>query len=161
MSRKRALLIHILIAGVIAGSIYDIATRQEHWPFSDYPMFAVIPHQGVLENSYRLFGVTYDNREVAILKYSQLWPLDQSRLPIGLRRLDRAPGGRERVRLVVEDTLRRYERRRAQGQHKGPPLRALRLYSLNWDLEPYAANLDHPRSRELLAEVGLDQEASR
>ena len=82
-------------------------------------------------------------------------------LPIGLRRLDREPGGRERVRLVVEDTLRRYEMRRAQGQHKGPPLRALRLYSLNWDLEPYAANLDRPRSRELLVEVGLNQEASR
>ena len=70
MSRTRALLIHVLIAGVIAGSAYDIATRQEHWPFSDYPMFAVIPRQAVLENSYRLFGVTYDNREVAILKYS-------------------------------------------------------------------------------------------
>lgn len=161
MSRNRGLLIHLLIAGVIVGSVYDIATRQEHWPFSDYPMFAVIPRQPVLENSYRLFGVTYDNREVAILKYSQLWPLDQSRLPIGLRRLSVQPGGRERVKAVVEDALRRYELRRAQGRHEGPPLRAMRLYSLNWDLEPYAANLDRPRSRELLVEVGPIQEAAR
>jgi hypothetical protein len=161
MSRTRTLLVHLLIAGILAGSVYDIATRQEHWPFSDYPMFAVIPRQPVLENSYRLFGVTYDNREVAILKYSQLWPLDQSRLPIGLRRLYREPDGRERVRAVVEDTFRRYELRRAEGRHNGPPLRAMRLYKLTWDLEPYAANLDRPRSRELLVEVGQVQEATR
>jgi hypothetical protein len=161
MSRNRGLLVHLLIVVIIAGSAYDIATRQEHWPFSDYPMFAVIPRQAVLENSYRLFGVTYDNREVAILKYSQLWPLDQSRLPIGLRRLYAQPGGRERVRTIVEDALRRYERGRAQGRHNGPALRGMRLYSLNWDLEPYAANLDRPRSRELLVEVGPIQEAAR
>jgi hypothetical protein len=29
----------VLIAGVIGGSLYDIVTRQEHWPFSNYPMF--------------------------------------------------------------------------------------------------------------------------
>jgi hypothetical protein len=161
MSRNRGLLVHLLIAGVIAGSVFDIATRQEHWPFSDYPMFAVIHQKPVLENWYRLYGVTYDNREVAILKYSELWPLDQSRLPLGLRRLYQQSGGHERARVAVDDILRRYELRRAQGLHKGPPLRALRLYAVNWDLEPYAANLDHPRSRELLIEVGSNEEASR
>jgi len=161
MSFTRLAFVHVLILGLIGGSFYDIATRQEHWPFSDYPMFAVIPRKPVLDNSYRLFGVTYDNREVAILKYSQLWPLDQSRLPIGLRRLYRQPGGRERVRTAVEDTFRRYELRREQGLHDGPPLRAMRLYVLNWDLEPYAANLDRPRSRELLVEVSRVQETAR
>jgi hypothetical protein len=161
MTRNRGLLVHLLIAGVIAGSAYDIATRQEHWPFSDYPMFAVAHRRPVLENWYRLFGVTHDNREVAILKYSELWPLDQSRLPLGLRRLYQQPGGPERVRAAVADILRRYELRRQQGLHKGPPLRGLRLYTVDWDLEAYAANLDRPRSRTLLVEVGSTQEASR
>jgi len=161
MSRIRGLLVHLLIAGVIGGSLYDIATRQEHWPFSDYPMFALVQQRPVLDNWFRLYGVTFDNREVAILKYSELWPLDQSRLPLGLRRLYQQPGGPERVRAAVDDILRRYELRRVRGQHDGPPLRALRLYSVNWDLEPYAANLDRPRSRALLVEVGFRDEASR
>lgn len=161
MSRLRMFVIHVLIAGVIAGSLYDIATRQEHWPFSDYPMFAAIHRQPVLQNWYRVFGVTYDNREVAILKYSELWPLDQSRLPLGLRRLYQQPGGPARVRVALEDILRRYELRRVRGLHDGPPLRGLRLYSVSWDLEPYAANLDRPTSKQLLAEVAQRQEASR
>jgi len=74
MSRIRGLLVHLLIAGVIGGSLYDIATRQEHWPFSDYPMFALVQQRPVLDNWFRLYGVTFDNREVAILKYSELWP---------------------------------------------------------------------------------------
>ena len=161
MTRQRLLLTNLLIAGVIAGSLYDIVTRQEHWPFSDYPMFATVHRRPVLDNWYRIFGVTHDNREVAILEYSQLWPLDQSRLPLGLRRLQQEAGGDQRVRIALEDVLARYELRRARGLHDGPAVSALRLYRLSWDLEPYAANLDRPRTRQLIAEVWRAQEALR
>ena len=117
-------------------------------------MFATIHRRHVLDNWYRVFGVTRDGREVAILSYPELWPLDQSRLPLGIRRLDRQPGNETKVEAALTDILRRYEQRRAAGQHDGPAFQGLRLYCLGWDLEPNAANLDRPRSRMLIAEVG-------
>jgi len=32
--------VNLILAGFIAGSVYDIVTDQEHWPFSQYPMFS-------------------------------------------------------------------------------------------------------------------------
>jgi hypothetical protein len=135
MTLRRQILIHLLIAGVIAGSLYDIVTSQEHWPFSDYPMFSTIHRKPTLDNWYRLFGVTLDGQERAILRYSELWPLDQSRLPLGIRRIDQSGDSETRVRAALEDILRRYEARRAHGLQHGPSLKAIRLYSVSWDLE--------------------------
>jgi len=53
MTLRRQILIHLLIAGVIAGSVYDIVASQEHWPFSNYPMFATIHRKPTLDNWYR------------------------------------------------------------------------------------------------------------
>jgi hypothetical protein len=153
LSIGRLIAAHVLILGIVGSSVYDIATEQEHFPFSNYPMFSTV-HRTPTLRWYRLFGVTTDGREVALLNYSQLWPLDQSRLPLGLRRIHQEPGNETRLKEALSDILRRYERRRAAGEHDGPPVRGLRLYEIGWDLEPYAANLGQPGSRELIAEVG-------
>jgi len=152
MPSHRLVLAHLLIAGVIGGSLYDIATRQEHWPFSNYPMFSTVHREAVLTWP-RLFGVTPDGQEVALLQYEYLQPLDQSRLPLGLRRLYQRPENESRVRTALADVLVRYEQRREARAHDGPPLRAIRLYSVEWPLEPFAANIDTPSSRTLIAEV--------
>jgi len=152
ISRTRLAFIHLLIAGVVGGSLYDIVTRQEHWPFSNYPMFARVHHSRVL-TWYRLFGVTADDREVPLVEPAYLWPLDQSRLAIGLRTVYQEEGNGPRLHDAVADALRRYERRREEGRHKGPELRGMRLYSVDWDVVPYATNLDHPSSRTLLVDV--------
>jgi hypothetical protein len=86
------------------GSAYDVATRQEHWPFSDYPMFSAIHRTTVLEWP-RLFGVAADGSEVALVDYDYLWPLDQSRLPIGLRHIYRTERDLPRVHAALEDCL--------------------------------------------------------
>jgi hypothetical protein len=152
MSTRRLLIVHLLILFVIAGSLYDIVTKQEHWPFSNYPMFSTIHRRPIL-TWFRLFGVTEDNREIALLKYNDLWPLDQSRLPLGLRRIADAPGSAPRLHEAIEDVMLRYNTRQARGEIKGPRLRAVRLYRLEWPLEPFAANLDRPSSRELVSEA--------
>jgi hypothetical protein len=153
MSIGRLVMAHLLILGIVGSSLYDIATEQEHFPFSNYPMFSTV-HRAPVLRWYRLFGVTPDGQEVALLRHSHLWPLDQSRLPLGLRRIHQQLGSKARLKEALADILRRYERRRAAGNHDGPAVRAVRLYELAWDLEPYAANLDRPASRELIAEVG-------
>ena len=154
MTRKRQMFAHALIAGVILGSAYDIATRQEHWPFSDYPMFSAIHRATVLEWP-RLFGVTADGSEIALVSHEYLWPLDQSRLPIGLRHIYAIERNPKRLHAALEDCLERYERRRIAGQHDGPALRGIRLYVVAWDIEPYARNIDQPRSRQLIGEASL------
>jgi hypothetical protein len=152
MTSRRLLLAHVLIAGVVGGSFYDIVTRQEHWPFSNYPMFSTV-HRSTTLRWLRLYGVTADDREVPVVKYSYLFPLDQSRLPLGLRRYLNGEDGNEKLKEAVVDALRRYEQRRLAHEHAGPALRALRLYQVRWDVRPYAANLEQPASRELLAEA--------
>lgn len=152
MSIRRLLVAHVLILFVIAASLYDIATRQEHWPFSNYPMFAAIHREPEL-TWLRLFGVTADGREVPLFSYNDLWPLDQSRLPLGLRRIAGTPEGPPRVEKAITDVMVRYNARREKGEIAGPALTAIRLYRVGWSLEPFAANLDRPSSKVLLAEV--------
>jgi hypothetical protein len=160
MSTRRLIIVHVLILFVIAGSAYDIGTRQEHWPFSNYPMFSTVHRQPVL-TWLRLFGVTADNREIALLSYNDLWPLDQSRLPLGLRRIADAPAHGPRLQAAITDVMLRYNERRARGEITGPELRAIRLYKMGWRLEPFAANLDRPSTRELLAEAPASPPAAR
>lgn len=152
MSSRRLLIAHLLIVFVIAGSLYDIGTRQEHWPFSNYPMFSTVHRQPTL-TWLRLFGVTPDGSEVALVRYNDLYPLDQSRLPLGLRRIADQPDAGPRIQGAITDVLERYNARRAAGAIAGPELRGIRLYRMGWALEPFASNLDRPSSRVLLAEA--------
>ena len=115
MSTRRLLVAHCIILFVIGGSLYDIGTRQEHWPFSNYPMFSTVHRQPTL-TWLRLFGVTDDNREVPLLSYNELWPLDQSRLPLGLRRVADQPDSGLRLQGALSDVLNRYNSRREKGK---------------------------------------------
>ena len=54
---------------------------------------------------------------------------------------------------ALRDLLRRYEERRRAGQHDGPPLRGLRLYRLQWQLDLWGRNRDQPNQRDLLFEL--------
>jgi hypothetical protein len=160
MSTRRLVIAHALIIFVIAGSVYDIGTRQEHWPFSNYPMFSTV-HREPFLTWLRLFGVTTDNREIPLLSYNELWPLDQSRLPLGLRRFTGEPDNKPRLQGAIADVMNRYNARRAKGEINGPELRAVRLYKMGWTLEPFAANLNQPSTRELLAEADATPESAQ
>ncbi len=63
------------------------------------------------------------------------------------------PDAAERVRTAVADCLARYDALRDDRQHDGPPLVAMRLYELDWTIDPAAANVDAPDHRRLIAEV--------
>src|SRR4051794_7419234 len=82
----RRALINIVLAALIAGSAYDIVRDEEHWPFSQYPMFS-----GTWRSPrftwLRLFGVTADGREFALDRNEYIAPFDESRLPKVLRRM--------------------------------------------------------------------------
>jgi hypothetical protein len=46
----------------------------------------------------------------------------------------------------------RYEALRAAGQHQGPALDRVRLYYVEWNLDPAAANVESPDTRVLISE---------
>lgn len=147
----RRALINVILGALIAGSAYDIVTDQEHWPFSQYPMFS-----GTWRSPrftwLRLFGVTADGREFALDRNAYIAPLDQSRLPKALRRMMEEPDGAARIRTALPDLLSRYEQLRGDA-HDGPRIVALRLYELEWTIHPDAANVDYPDARRFIAEV--------
>jgi hypothetical protein len=152
VTRARRAFINVVAGSLIAGSAYDIILDQEHWPFSQYPMFSVVwrsPSFAWL----RLFGVTADGREFPLDANRYIAPFDQSRLPKALKRILEGPDGNARVRTALADCLTRYEDLRQQGRHEGPPLVAMRLYQLEWTIDRNAANVDRPDRREFIAEV--------
>ena len=147
----RRALINIVLVAFIAGSAYDVVTDQEHWPFSQYPMFS-----GTWRSPrftwLRLYGVTAEGREFALDANRYIAPFDQSRLPKALRRMMEERDGAERIHTALPDLLSRYEQLRGD-THDGPPIVALRLYELQWTILPDAGNVDHPDVRRFIAEA--------
>ncbi len=163
ISPLRLALVHLGLFVILAGSLFDIATGREHWPFSPYPMFSSIEMEPV-EEKVRLYGVPLAennggdaaaSQEFPLLDAAALQPFDQARLNIGLRKLQRREGDAN-LRVAMTEALSRYEALRRAGQHDGPPLRAVRLYELSWTLDPLARNVAAPNERTLLLEVERD-----
>jgi glycosyltransferase involved in cell wall biosynthesis len=156
MSASRLAVAAAVIAGTAAGSLYDIGTDQEHWPFSQYPMFSAVERDAILE-SPRVFGVTLgpDGTEIPLLDGNLIRPFDQCRLSTAFARTYNNPARRALVASMLRDALERYERLRAAGEHQGPPLAAVRLYAVTWTLDPRARNVTDPDQKRLLAEVRL------
>jgi hypothetical protein len=148
----RRALINVFLISVVCGSLYDIVMDQEHWPFSQYPMFSGL-WKSPSFTWLRLFGVTADGREFPLDANRYIEPFDQSRLPKALKRMTDLPDGEARLRLALPDLMARYEELRSAGVHDGPPLMMLRLYELEWTIDRQAANVDHPDRRRLIAEV--------
>ena len=150
MSWRRLLFVHALLGCLVGGHLYDIATDQEHWPFSQYPMFSTVDESRT-HRTLRLFGVTA-GAEVPLLSPAYLHPLDQCRLSTALLRMSERTSVRRDIDEALSDVWHRYEEHRTAGHHGGPALTAVRLYSLEWHLDANATNADTPETREVVAE---------
>ena len=82
------------------------------------------------------------NGEIALLDSDLIAPFDQCRLSTALARTYNNPARRALTNLMLADVLRRYENARRAGKHDGPPLAAVRLYRMQWHLDPGARNVD-------------------
>ena len=170
LSRHRIWFVHSVIALIVVGYSFDILTDTEHWPFSSYPMFSRIPREATLRVD-RLFGVTRESppRELPLVANDYLHPFDDHRLherlemytgpstwspilSVGFARIPAVPNKRDQLRLALLNCLERYDAGLEARRHEGPPLQGIRLYSLEWQIDPWAANRDQP-SRTLLLEL--------
>jgi hypothetical protein len=149
---RRCAVLNALFLALILGSAYDILQDEEHWPFSQYPMFSTVWRSPTF-TWLRLVGVTEDGREFPLASNRYIAPFDQSRLPKALRRIEERPDGPAGLRVAVSECLARYDALRVEGRHDGPPLAAMRLYELQWTIDPNALNIDSPDHRRLITEV--------
>ena len=152
MTRPRLIAANLLIVLMLGASAYDVVRDEEHWPFSQYPMFSRIAEKREL-TWLRLYVVTPEGREFPLFTHRQVFPFDQSRLSKALGSIRTRPAGDDEIRRALANCLERYERLRKERRHDGPAAVGLRLYEVKWTLHPEAANLETPDSRELLSEV--------
>jgi hypothetical protein len=150
VSRRRRLLVYAVIAVILVGHAYDIVRQQEHWPFSNYPMWARLSKDWHVQAVVPV-GVTDDPArpevELSDPAYFAPMPLHFQRLTFtSLRR----PSARRDK--VLDDYLRRYEQLRRADQHSGPALVGVRLYERYWDMNTRANNAATPDRTTLLYE---------
>ncbi len=153
ISKGRRSLLNILLIGLIIASAYEISVRGEHWPFSSYPMFSKTRREARVEH-YALQAVPQDGSEpFPLYQSNQIRPFLWYRQRAAFRRMLEGEGGKAAVKIGLADTMARYERNRQQGRHDGPPLQALRLYRVDWSIDPNAPDLVNTEDRSFVAEV--------
>jgi predicted membrane protein len=149
MRPHRLLLIYAVCALILGGSLISWVRDTEYWPFSPYPMFSVLYTQARF-TTLRLYGVTKEQplSEFPLDRNVYLQPFDDSRLPAALA----IALSENQVTPALQDCLQRYEALRLSGTHQGPPIQAIRLYRVTWNMNVRANNVDNPDHKELLAE---------
>lgn len=141
MTALRRALVLAGLAVLVLGTVHEVVTGAEHWPFSSYPMFSR-PLQPDTEGGsvrtvfrLRLIGVTTAGDTIPLRSDAWLAPFQEARLRVALRQLEDDP---PRLRRALADVADRYETRRAAGRHDGPELAAIRLERHAWAVEPGA-----------------------
>ena len=131
MTRTRLAVVYGVVAVLIGGHAFDILRDREHWPFSNYPMFAELG--GYVMNSYRFTALTVDpatgsTREV---DFDPDWvpSLPQYRFGTVMREyLDSPRADPVKLRHLLGDYLDTYDACRRAGLSRGPAISALRVY---------------------------------
>ena len=152
--KRREYLVYLLIFIIAGGSLFDIVTRGEHWPFSRYAMYSAIKRNFYTSRT-EIFGVTKSDppREISLMEPQYIQPLSRLRLSTALKRKPANVTYEQYYTEVLRHVLERYEALRIAGAHHGPRLRGIRFYKYHWKLDPKAHNVDRPDSRELILEI--------
>lgn len=142
---------HLVALGLAGGSLFDLVTGREHWPFSPYSMYSRMDLQRTASRVMP-FGAPEDSNlpDFPLQDEMYVYPFEKTRLNAALARL--APSG-VRLQAAARDLLRRYQQLRRQGKHTGPKLKAVRIYRVHWDLRPDADNVHSFENRRLLVEI--------
>ena len=155
MSERERSFATVVVLFVAVSFVAPMVSGRDFWPFLQYRMYA---GQHSVETPFlqvQVHGVPADpaRPEFFLKELDQIHPFRHTRLQGAFYwLLRRHPRDRERVRPALAWLFDRYEERRAAGLHEGPQLRALKLYVVEWMLEPWARNASRPH-KKLLAMV--------
>ncbi len=154
MKRWREITVYVLIFVIACGSLFDIITHREHWPFSRYPMFSWL-RRDYSYTEFKLFGVTKDNlhSEMNLLEPQYIQPLTIPHLSMTFKKKPDNLTYEVYIKEVLTRILERYELLRLAGEHNGPQLRGISLYRYSWKLDPQGRRVEKPYDRELIYEI--------
>ena len=152
-SRTRRVLVNLLLVGLLAGAAFEIGTGGEHWPFSSYPMFSRIRQEARVDHLAFVAVPSDGSAAFPLYKHEQIHPFHWYRQRRAFKRLLDGPGGEAAARVGLADLLQRYESGRRDGRHEGPPLETLRLYRVEWAIDPDAPELIEHEERTFVVEV--------
>ena len=91
--------------------------------------------------------------EFPLFRHEQIRPFHLYRQRRGLKNMLDGPGGVAAVEGGLRDVLDRYEHNRLRGHHDAPPLRSVRLYRVDYRVEPDEPDLLLSADRTFIAEV--------
>lgn len=144
----RVRVVSAVVLLVIVGHLHEVARQSEHWPFSNYPMWATVTREWDVTQAMPV-GVSADDStgEIVLTDPAYFAPM-----PIFHQRLALDRAARRQKDAVLRDYLSHYERRRRAGLHAGPELRGIRVYQLAWTMDRHASNAETPGQKRLLYE---------
>lgn len=158
MSPQRLLLVHAALILLIVGHLYDIVQNREHWPFSQYDMFAKAKTERSLTR-VELYGVPQEDSYQEFPLHQVSKDFGGSREKAILGRISRTKKNKPEKRQqmlddALLDALSKYERGRLAGEHDGPPLQGTGLYEVTWQLDDPAKSIaDSPDQQKLIHEI--------
>ena len=151
ISPNRRRVVYALALILVVGHLWDNIFVTEHWPFSRYQMYSYMPKIERLRK-IRLYGVTSEREEIELIADIHFAPFTMARFDAAMKTLLKPPVDPAVTSEALSSFAAFYERGRIEGRHDDPPLHALRVYKVRWDLEPQARNVGHPDKRVLLLE---------
>jgi hypothetical protein len=156
--RKTCHAIVIVVAlAFVVGHAYDIATSAEHWPWSPYRMYSSA--KAAKHTELHLWGVRADKtRRGRPAEFRMKGKGNGYVVPIArFKKLyaKGTPANRQQTELALVKYRDYYERERAAGKAKGPPLLGVRLYQVTWSLGASAKKGKAPDVRELVVETPM------
>ena len=153
IKKSRLLLVNALIFSILGMSFAYLVADTELWPFCSYQMYSRVKADDLIDR-LRFFGITADAAptEISLHESKYIFPFDHARQNRALGHMGKNTAHESLYQEALRDTYERYEARRKKGRHHGPALKGIRLYHLQWKLDPQARNKDLPDQRELVAE---------
>ena len=157
ISKRRILLVNVVVLLLISGHLVDIVTNKEHWPFSQYKLFTNVETERSLTRM-QLYGVTQESSyEFPLRSADNIFDSSTVIDPLWSTYYKQRLKPEERQAKLNDrllDSLSAYEKQRLAGDLNGPPLQGVRLYEATWSLDGQARSMDDPADhRELIAEV--------
>ena len=131
ISARRIVLVNALVAIIAIPSLYDTFTGEEHWPYSNYPMFSKV--EFARAPRYNLYGLTMREpfEEILLPLTSYAGPLNNLRVQAALAKMDASETRDNELREALRYFLANYETHRLSKSSERPPLRGVRLYRVD------------------------------
>jgi hypothetical protein len=150
MNPWRVGLVYAVVGVIVLGHLYEIVRQQEHWPFTNYPMWARVTRDWHVREIMP-FGLTDEPtpREIDLRDPKYFAPMPAIYQRLNFQRAASRANIRDRM---LADYLKRYEQLLAAGKHDGPPLKGIRLYEWYWTMDLRAGNANAPDRKTLLYE---------